>query len=153
MSLFGNVSKRFRETVDETVAQKKAEAAARKKLSEIETIQKVNSKAKTYTRKGLSIDEARVLAKTDVGKEKAAERSKKLGDSMKGLESALGSSFGDFRGAPATPKKRAVRQNHSKSSSGKSVTINISESKKASKRTTKKKNNGDEPNYMSVFRN
>jgi hypothetical protein len=78
MGLFGNVSKRFRETVDETIAQKKAEATARKKLSEIETNKKINTKAKSYTKKGLSIDEARVLAKADVGKEKAAERSKKL---------------------------------------------------------------------------
>lgn len=156
MGLFGNVSKRFRETVDETIAQKKAEATARKKLSEIETNKKINTKAKSYTRKGISIDEARVLAKADIGKERAAERSKKLGESMKGLESSLGSSMGSMNGLGSMPdmsKTKTTKQKKSKASPGKSITINIAEPNKTTRKNHKRKSSSNEPDYMSVFRN
>ncbi|WP_321417276.1 hypothetical protein [uncultured Methanomethylovorans sp.] len=155
MGIFGDVSKKLRDTVDETVAQKKAEIAARKKLSEIDKNKKINTKAKSYTRKGLSVDEARALAKADVGKEKAAERSKKLGESMKGLESSLGSSMGskgNFGSMQDVPKKTPKKKN-SKASPGKSITINISEPKKTTRKNLKRKSSGNESDYMSIFRN
>lgn len=154
MSLFGNVSKRFRETVDETIAQKKAESAARKKLSKIDSDQKINAKAKSYTKKGLSVDEARTLAKADLGKEKNAERAKKLTEAMKGVES-LGSSMGsmgDFGTVPTTQKK-TTRKSHSKPSLEKSININIGGPKKTTRKSKRGKTSSNEPDYMSVFRN
>lgn len=155
MSLFENVSKRFRDTVDETIAQKKAESAARKKLSKIDSENKISAKAKSYAKKGLSVDEARTLAKADLGKEKKAARAKKLTEAMKGVES-LGSSMGsmgDFGTVTATQKKKTTRKNHSKPSLEKSININIGGPKTTARKSKRGKTNSNEPDYMSIFRN
>ena len=155
MGLFGNVSKRFRDTVDETIAQKKAESAARKKLSKIDSENKISAKAKSYTKKGLSVDEARTLAKADLGKEKNAARAKKLTEAMKGVES-LGSSMGsmgDFGTVPTTQKKKTTRKSPSKPSLEKSININIGGQKTTTRKSKRGKTSSNEPDYMSIFRN
>jgi hypothetical protein len=94
MSLFGKVSQSFRSNVDKTIASRKEESTARKKLSDLEFDKEVSSGAATYKKKGLSDEDARVLAKSDVKKKRSSEKWGKVTGALSEVGSNMGSNFG-----------------------------------------------------------
>ncbi|OPY19199.1 MAG: hypothetical protein A4E23_01282 [Methanomethylovorans sp. PtaU1.Bin073] len=98
MSIFSNVSKNFRSNVDKTIASRKEESAARKKLSDLEFDKEVSSGAASYKKKGLSDEDARVLAKSDVKKKRTSEKWGKVTGALSEVGSNMGSNFGSSGG-------------------------------------------------------
>lgn len=98
MGLFSKVSQSFRSNVDKTIADKKAESSARKKLADIEFDNEVLGKAASYRKKGLSDADARVLAKSDVRKGKSKEKWGKVTGALSEAGSNMSTNFGSSSG-------------------------------------------------------
>ena len=95
MSLFSNISQKFRSSVDKTIADRKAESSARKKLADIDLDREVSGGVANYKKKGLLDEDARILAKSDVKKKQSKEKWSKVSGALNEAGSNFGSNFGN----------------------------------------------------------
>ncbi|WP_321418201.1 hypothetical protein [uncultured Methanomethylovorans sp.] len=149
MSIFSNVSKNFRSNVDKTIAGRKEESAARKKLSDLEFDKEVSSGAASYKKKGLSDEDARVLAKSDVKKKRTSEKWGKVTGALSEVGSNMGSNFGSSGGfgSSAGPGmgddmgwvNNVANSTRKSSTRTRKTTTNKASPKKPAKKTAKKR--------------